>query len=89
MLAGSVIGQLTSVTIAPYIRSGQLIPVLTRHVADHASYFIYYGSRTSQPARARAFIDLALKRLTDSADFVLSDKELAAAERRGKKQASR
>lgn len=89
VLSGTVIGQLTSVTIAQHIRSGRLIPVLTEHVADHASYFIYYGSRTSQPARARAFIDLALKRLTDSAEFVLNDKELGAAERKGRKAASR
>lgn len=88
VLAGTVIGQLTSVTIAQHIRSGRLIPVLTQHVADHASYFIYYGSRTSQPARARAFIDLAIMRLTDSAEFVLSDKELGAAERRGRKAVS-
>ena len=83
VLSGTVIGQLTSVTAAPHIRSGRLIPLLTQHVADHASYFIYYGSRTSQPARAKAFIDLAVQRLLDSREFVLSDKELATAERQG------
>jgi hypothetical protein len=40
------------------------------------------GSRTSQPVRARAFIDLALKRLVDNAEYVLSAEELAAAELR-------
>lgn len=86
VLCGAVIGQLASVTAAEHIRSGRLIPLLTRHVADHASYFIYYGSRASQPARAKAFIDLAVQRLLDSREFVLSEKELAAAERKGRKE---
>lgn len=81
VLSGVAIGQLASVIAASHIRSGRLIPLLTRHVADHAGYFIYYGSRTAQPARARAFIDLVLQRLVDSPEFVLSNKELAMAER--------
>jgi hypothetical protein len=47
-----------------------------------ASYFVYFGSRTSQPARARAFIDLAVARLTDNPEYVLSGRELAGAQRR-------
>lgn len=86
VLSGEVIGQLTSVTAAEHIRSGRLVPLLTQHVADHASYFIYYGSRTSQPTRAKAFIELATHRLVDSPDFVLNDKDLAAAERKGRKE---
>lgn len=89
ILAGTAIGQLASVIAAPHIRAGRLVPLLTQHVADHAGYFIYYGSRDAQPVRARAFIDLALQRLTDSADFVLGEKELAAAERKGRKAVSR
>ena len=85
VLSGAVIGQLASVTAAAHIRSGRLIPLLTRHVADHVGYFIYYGSRASQPARARAFMELALQRLVDNPEFVLSEKELAAAERKGRK----
>lgn len=85
VLAGVAIGQLASVIAAPHIRSGRLVPLLTRHVTDHAGFFLYYGSRADQPVRARAFIDLALERLTDSSDFVLSEKELATAERQGKK----
>jgi hypothetical protein len=49
---------------------------------DFASYFVYFGSRTSQPARARAFIDLAVERLTDNPEYVLSGRELAGAQRR-------
>lgn len=70
VLAGKVLGQLAGVTAAPYIRSGQLVPILADHMPDFASYFVYFGSRTSQPARARAFIDLAVERLTDNPHYV-------------------
>lgn len=76
VLAGAVVGQLAGVTAAPYIRAGQLVPLLVEHMPDHASYFVYFGSRNSQPARARAFIDLAVKRLVGHPEYVLSDKEL-------------
>jgi len=79
VLAGHVIGQLAGVTAAPYIRSRKLVPLLVDHMPDRASYFVYFGSRRSQPARARAFIDLAEKRLVDNADYVLSSKELKPA----------
>lgn len=82
VLAGHVIGQLAGVTAAPHIRDGQLVPLLIDHIPDRYSYFIYYGSRTAQPARARAFIDLAVARLTDNPDLVLSSQELRAAARR-------
>lgn len=81
VLAGKVIGQLSSVTAAPFVRAGRLVPILIGHAADYASFFIYYGSRTAQPARVRAFIDLVVERLVDNTDYVLSAKELAAAER--------
>jgi DNA-binding transcriptional LysR family regulator len=80
VLAGQCIGQLAGVTAAPYIRSGQLLPLLVNHMADTARYFVYFGSRTSQPVRARAFIDLALSRLVDNPRYVLTQTELAAYE---------
>lgn len=83
VLAGRCIGQLAGVTAAPYIRNGQLIPLLTDQMPDIASYFIYFGSRASQPVRARAFIDLALRRLVDNGTYVLSSAELAAAQQKG------
>lgn len=81
VLAGKVLGQLAGVTAAPYIRAGQLVPILVDHMPDYASYFVYFGSRTSQPARARAFIDLAVERLTDNPTYVLSDEELRSGQR--------
>lgn len=78
VLAGKVLGQLAGVTAAPFIRAGQLVPILVDHMPDYASYFVYFGSRTSQPARARAFIDLAVQRLTDNAEYVLSREDLVS-----------
>nr|WP_316640859.1 LysR family transcriptional regulator [uncultured Roseateles sp.] len=82
VLAGKVLAQLAGVTAAPFIRSGQLVPVLVDFIPDYASYFVYFGSRTSQPARARAFIDLAVLRLTDNAEHVLSREDLTGQRRR-------
>lgn len=66
VLAGQVLGLMTGITAAPSIRSGRLVPLLTRHVSDHASVFVYYGSRAAQPARTRAFIDHVVRRLADN-----------------------
>ncbi len=79
VLAGEVIGQLAGPTAAPLIRSGRLIPILLENMADHYSLFVYYGSRAAQPARIRRFIDLAVDRLTDGKDFVLTAAELRLA----------
>ncbi|MEJ2794636.1 LysR family transcriptional regulator [Iodobacter sp. LRB] len=80
VLAGEIIGQLAAPTVAPLIRTGRLIPILLEHMSDHYSLFVYYGSREAQPARVRSFIDLAVERLTNNADFVLRSDELIAAE---------
>lgn len=81
---GLAIGQLTGTSAAPLIRSGELVPLLTQHVSDFMQVFIYYGSR-SQPARVRAFIDLAVERLTDNREYFLAPEELQAAETKGRK----
>lgn len=83
VLAGRVIGQLAGLTAAPYLRAGQLLPLLVEHMPDRYNYFVYYGSRSAQPARARAFIDLAVQRLADNSEYVLSMKELRADRRKG------
>jgi len=79
VLAGQVIGQLANFSAAPHIRAGRLVPVLLPHISEHIGLHIYYGSRSAQPKRVRAFLDLALARLLDSPDHMLSDKELQAA----------
>ncbi len=87
VLSGHVISQVTGVTAGAHIRAGRLVPLLTRHAATPAGIYMYWGSRTAQPARVRAFIDLAAQRLVDNPAYVLTAKELAAAEARGRKAA--
>lgn len=82
VVAGHCIGQLVGVTAAPLIRAGHLVPLLTAHVAQHLGLYLYYGSRVAQPARVRAFIDLAAERVVGSKDWVLDARELAAAAKR-------
>jgi DNA-binding transcriptional LysR family regulator len=89
VLSGQVIGLLAGISAASHIRSGRLIPLLTEHVSDNLSVFVYYGSRTAQPSRVRAFIDLAVERLANSADFVLSATELEIAEAQGRQALGR
>lgn len=81
-LSGQVIAQLAAATAAPCIRAGQLVPLLVDHVHAYASYFVYFGSRASQPARSRALVDLAVQRLVDNHEYVLTDRELRAAARK-------
>jgi DNA-binding transcriptional LysR family regulator len=87
VLAGQVIGFMTNLAAANHIRAGRLVPLLTAHVSERMSVFVYFGSRAAQPARVRAFIDLAVAQLKDSPAFVLTAKELAAAEAAGRKAA--
>lgn len=79
VLAGEVIGQLAAPSAAALIRAGRLVPLLIEHVADNYSLYVYYGSRSAVPARVRHFIDLAVDRLTNGSDFVLSTGELTSA----------
>ncbi|MGY2488929.1 LysR family transcriptional regulator [Cupriavidus sp. CP313] len=81
VLAGQAIGQLANFSAAAHIRAGRLVPVLLQHMSAHIGLHIYYGSRTAQPKRVREFLDLAISRLLNSPDFVLTGKELGTASR--------
>jgi len=87
VLSGEFVGQLLAVTAAPLVRTGRLVPLLTTHVSDHLALYLYYGSRVAQPARVRAFIDLAIEQLTDNPQFFLQPNELAPPRGRGRKRA--
>jgi DNA-binding transcriptional LysR family regulator len=88
VVAGQAIGQLLGPTAAPLVRAGKLRLLLTRHVAEHLGLYVYYGSRTAQPARVRAFIDLAVEMVAGNTAFFLEPHELvgAAAKTRKPKQ---
>lgn len=83
VLAGNLIAQLAAPTAAPYLRSGQLVPLLLEHTTDYHYLYIYYGSRQAQPTRVRRFLDLAIERLHDSREFVVSSAELAEMQAQG------
>lgn len=85
ILAGQVIGQAASATMAPLVRAGKLVPILLQHTCAPMSLHVYYGSRAAQPKRVRAFIDLVISRLADCPDYVLSERELAGALRAWKR----
>lgn len=87
ILAGQCLGQLSGATAAPYLRSGALLPLMVKQMPDIASYFVYYGSRRSQPERVRAFIELTLGRLLNNTDYVLSMQELLEGEQRAQQLA--
>lgn len=82
-LTGTIIAQFAAPTAAAHIRAGRLVPVLLEHVSDAYNFYLYYGSRTAQPARVRCFIDLAVERLTDSREFILDNQELTLAHDKG------
>lgn len=83
VLMGEVIAQLAGPTAAQYIRTGQLVPVLPEVIADIHGLFLYYGSRVAQPLRVRRFIDLAIERLANRQDVVLSAEEISLAHIQG------
>ena len=84
VLSGEFVGQLLGATAAPLVRAGRLVPLLAAHVSDHLALYLYYGSRVAQPARVRAFIDLAIERLADNPALFLQPEELAPARRRAR-----
>jgi len=89
VLSGHAIGQLVGVSAAARVRSGELVPVLTEHVAEHLNLYLYYGSRIAQPARVRAFIDLVVERVAGNAAFFLEAHELEPPRTRRARRPSR
>ena len=73
---GLGIGQLGSFSAAGPIRAGLLVPLLTQHLTQRESFYIYYRRRTEQPLRVKAFIDFMVERLADNPDFFLTRAEL-------------
>lgn len=79
VLSGLGIGQLGSFNAMPHIRSGRLIALLTQHITQYGTIYIYYGHRTEQPLRVKTFIDFMIERVADNRAFFLDPAELRAA----------
>lgn len=84
VLAGHCIGQLVGIAAAPLIRAGRLVPLLTPYLAEHPGLYLYYGSRVAQPARVRAFIELAVQRVAGNGAFFLRPDELRSFQTTGR-----
>lgn len=78
VLSGQVLGQLSSLSATPLIRSGQLVPVLIPHISDQVGVYMYYGNRT-QPTRVRKFVEQVVAHFSDPAPYGLSAHEMAQA----------
>lgn len=76
VLAGIAIGQLGSFSAVSHIRAGRLVPLLTQHVIQRESIYVYYRHRTEQPLRVRTFIDFVVGRLAGNREFFLAEGEL-------------
>lgn len=85
VLGGHAIGQLGSFSAVPHIRSGQLVPLLTEHVAERDGLYVYYRRRHAQPRRLRAFLDFIVPRLANNPAYCLSASELASHRRSPRK----
>jgi DNA-binding transcriptional LysR family regulator len=81
VLSGLGVGQLASFNATAHIRSGRLIPLLTQHVTEYGTIYIYYGRRTEQPLRVKTFIDFMIEHMADNRDLFLDPLELRAAQR--------
>lgn len=75
-LAGLGIGQLDSINATPFIRSGDLVPLLVRHTSERMGLYLYYAQRRDMPARVRRFIDFAAERLKGGTSFHVPLSEL-------------
>jgi DNA-binding transcriptional LysR family regulator len=79
VLAGLAIGQLGGFSAVAPIREGRLVPLLTRHMTQRESVYIYYRNRSQQPMRVKAFIDFMVERLMNNEAFFLTATEQRAA----------
>lgn len=77
-VTGLGIGQIDSINATAAIRSGQLVPLLTRYVSDRMGLYLFYAQRADMPRRVRRFIDFAAQRLKGGDEFHVSPAELRA-----------
>ncbi|MDH6146476.1 MULTISPECIES: LysR family transcriptional regulator [Paraburkholderia] len=89
VLAGVAIGQLGSFSAVSHIRAGRLVPLLTQHLTQRESIYVYYRRRTEQPLRVRTFIDFIVARLADNSQFFLTAEELVTSTSRSSRARSR
>jgi DNA-binding transcriptional LysR family regulator len=78
-IAGLGLAQLATFIATPHIREGRLVPVLTDYAPPMFPISLCYPARRLQPARARAFVDFVVERLTNHPDLVFDPRSLESA----------
>ena len=78
-VAGLGLAQLATFIATPHVRDGSLVPVLTDYAPPLFPVSLCYPARRLQPARARAFVDFVVERLTSHPDLVFDPRSLDAA----------
>ena len=65
-VAGTGIALLPDVMCAPYLQSGQLVPVLPDYGVDGFNVYLVYQSRRQMPRAVSVFIEFAMTKLVES-----------------------
>ncbi|MFC7287318.1 LysR family transcriptional regulator [Herminiimonas glaciei] len=68
-LVGAGIAMLPTFLAAPYIRSGQLLPLLPEYHPQEFGVFGVYASRKHMPATLRTMLDFLAQRFTDEPEW--------------------
>lgn len=78
VIAGMAIGQIDSISAAPHLREGRIVPVLPQTVSERHAAYLYYPQRRDMPQRVRRFIDFLVERLQGSDDWRFTGDALRA-----------
>ncbi|MDC8014463.1 LysR family transcriptional regulator [Tahibacter soli] len=76
VIAGIGIGQIDSISAAPHLRAGRIVPVLPQTASERHAAYLYYPQRTDMPQRVRRFIDFLVARLQGCGDYGFTRGEL-------------
>ncbi len=71
-LDGAGIAQVAVVLVAPYLLSGELVPVLNGWTSGRTTVYAAMPSRKHIPRRTRAFLDYLLQRTREATDAALA-----------------
>lgn len=78
VVAGFGIGQIDSISAAPLLRAGRLVPLFAATASQRHAAYLYYPQRADMPRRVRRFIDFLIERLQGCRDYGFTRDELEA-----------
>ncbi|AZE99954.1 MULTISPECIES: LysR family transcriptional regulator [Pseudomonas] len=78
-LAGMGIGMIDGIIAAPYLRSGELVPLFCSSISERYAIFLYHAHQPDMPRRVQRFIEHAAQYIKQQADsFRFDEKQLSA-----------